>query len=374
MPDNVFNEKKDFLLEVKRDVEKRDSISEEIEKLRIQQKKITKNIASEEKSIADEIASTLKKRKQEIADTYDDRLDDNRARKKKVSNKRDKKKTERMKKRMEDETMHIKKEQREYDVEIKTLLRKNRVPSFCSSKLYFIMFMPSASEIIPMILAFLAFFVGVPGAVTLLIRKLVLEKKTDINMAFWCVLIMAVFVIIQLIIYFAVYNSTKNRHQDTLTQARSIMDKMKANDRQVQAIKSSISKDKDESAYDLGAYDTKLKNLDEEADAIGREKQEALRVFEEETKKLITDEINGRRLQAVEDMKAEKKTIQKKISDGEKEYSEMVLKISNQYASYIGEEFCKEDKLADLIAFMEDGQAETVSEAISIYKGQKASK
>ena len=57
MPDNVFNEKKDFLLEVKRDVEKRDSISEEIEKLRIQQKKITKNIASEEKSIADEIAS-----------------------------------------------------------------------------------------------------------------------------------------------------------------------------------------------------------------------------------------------------------------------------------------------------------------------------
>ena len=108
MPDNVFNEKKDFLLEVKRDVEKRDSISEEIEKLRIQQKKITKNIASEEKSIADEIASTLKKRKQEIADTYDDRLDDNRARKKKVSNKRDKKKTERMKKRMEDETMHIK--------------------------------------------------------------------------------------------------------------------------------------------------------------------------------------------------------------------------------------------------------------------------
>ena len=44
MPDNVFNEKKDFLLEVKRDVEKRDSISEEIEKLRIQQKKITKNV------------------------------------------------------------------------------------------------------------------------------------------------------------------------------------------------------------------------------------------------------------------------------------------------------------------------------------------
>lgn len=374
MPDNVFNEKEDFLIAVKKDVEKRDAISEEIESLRLQEKRLTKNIASEENSIADEITSTLKKRKQEISDTYDDRLDDNRARKKKVSNKRDKKKNERMKERMEEETKHIKKEQIEYDVEIKTLLKKDRVPSFCASKLYFIMFMPNMSEIIPMILAFMVYFVGIPGGVTFILKKVIFEKKTNINMAFWCVLIMALLIIVQLILYFVIYNTTKNRHQDTLTQARNILDKIKANNRQAKAIRNAISKDKDESAYNLGAYDNKLKKLDKEADAISQEKQEALKVFEEETKQLITDEINGRRLQAVEDLKAEKKNIQKKISEGEKLYSDMVLKISNQYASYIGEEFCKEEKLEDLIALMEEGQANTVSEAISMYKGQRTSR
>jgi hypothetical protein len=51
-----------------------------------------------------------------------------------------------------------------------------------------------------------------------------------------------------------------------------------------------------------------------------------------------------------------------------------VLYISNKYAKYIGEDLCKEDKLSDLITLMEEGQADTVSEAINLYKGQKSSK
>lgn len=51
-------------------------------------------------------------------------------------------------------------------------------------------------------------------------------------------------------------------------------------------------------------------------------------------------------------------------------YSDKVLQITNQYASYLGEEFCREDKLSDLIAIMEEGQAATVSEAINFYKGK----
>lgn len=66
---------------------------------------------------------------------------------------------------------------------------------------------------------------------------------------------------------------------------------MKANDRQADAIKNSINKDKDESAYNLDAYDEKLANLDAEADTIGAEKQEALRAFEADTRQLIIDEI-----------------------------------------------------------------------------------
>lgn len=375
MPENVFNEKADFLLQVRDEVAKRDSMAAELDKMKTYQKKLNKNIVAEEKSIADEIASTIKKRKQEISATYDDRLDDNRARKKKVASKRDKKKNQRMNERIEDETKHIKENNRDLDVELKTLLKKNKVPSYCSTKLYFIMFNPHGmGEIFAMLLSFLVYFAGIPGLVALLVKNFYLEGKKDINEAFWVVLIVALGVILQLIIYFLIFNSTKVKHGDVMAQARSIRDKMKANDRQADAIKVSINKDKDESAYNLDSYDEKMAKLDEEADTIGDEKKEALKVFEEKTKQLIIDEINGRRLQTLEDMKAEKKELEEKITKGEKMYSDKVLQITKDYASYLGEDMCKQDKLNDLISLMADGEAETVSQAISLYKGQKSSK
>jgi hypothetical protein len=375
LPENVFNEKMDYLVNARHEVMQRDSIAEQISSLKASMKKLTKNIVAEEKSIADEIASTTRKRKQEISSTYDDRLDDNRDRQKKVSAKRSKKKSQRMDARYQDETKHIRDNDRDLEVEMKTLLKKNRVPSFVASKLYFIMFMPRGiAEFGGMLLSFLIYFAGIPGIVVLVIKKLVLEARENINMAFWCVLVAALMVIIQLIIYFAILSATKLRHQEVIAQARNIRDKSKANKRQMAAIKNSISKDKDESGYDLDAYDQKLAQLDAEADSIGKEKQEALRVFEDETKQLITDEINGRRLQTLEDMKAEKSALEDKLAECEKQYSDKVLQITNQYASYIGEDLCREDRLADLIALMEDEQAETVSEAIGIYKGQKSSR
>lgn len=375
MPANVFNEKSDFILQVRDEVAKRDSMAAELEKMKAHQKKLTKSIAAEEKSIADEIASTIKKRKQEITATYDERLDDNRARKKKVANKRDKKKNQRMNERIEDETKHIKENNRELEVEMKTLLKKHKVPSFCSSKLYFIMFNPKGiGEILGMLVSFLIYFAGIPGLVAFLVNKLALSGKQNVNTAFWVVLVVAIMVVIQLIMYFLIYNSTKIRHGDVIKQARSIQDKMKANDRQADAIKNSINKDKDESVYNLGSYDEKMANLDDEAETISDEKKEALRVFEEKTKQLIVDEINGRRLQTVEDMKAEKKELDEKIAKGEKMYSDKVLQISKDYASFIGEDMCKQDKLNDILALMADGDAETVSEAISLYRGQKSSK
>lgn len=375
MSENIFNEKVDYLVSAKEEVAKRDSMAAELDKMKSYRKKLTRSIANEEKSIADEISTTIKKRKQEIAGIYDDRLDDNRARKKKVSDKRDKKKNQRINERIQDETKDIRDNTRELEIEIKTLLKKNRVSSFVSTKLFFIMFMPRGiGEFGAMLLSFLIYFAGIPAAAMGIIYTFILSEKKNINTAFWCVLVAAVFVVLQLIIYFIVYSRTKLRHQDVVAQARSLRDKIKANGRQIDAIRNSINKDRDESRYDLGSYDEKLAGLEDEADAIGKEKQEALRTFEDETKQIIIDEINGRRLQTLEDLKAEKRELEDKITKGEKLYSEKVLQITNQYASYLGEDLCRQDRLADLIAIMEDQDADTVSEAISLYKGQKSSK
>lgn len=375
MAENVFDEKQDYIIAARDEVIKRDEYAANVDRMKQQNKKLSKNIASEEKSISDEIATTIRKRRQEIQSTYDDRLDDNRARKKKVANKRDKKKEERMDKRYHEETKGLRESNKDLQVEMQTLLRKYKLPSFCGKKLYFALFYArNVKEFGLKILSFLIGFCGIPGFVTILVKKLVLDTKKDINVAFWCALVAAGTFILLLLIYFAIYSRTKIKHMDALTQARSIRDKMIANKRQAKAIRHSISKDHDDSQYNLDAYDEKLDNLDAEADAIGKEKQEALRTFEEETTAMITEEINNRRLPALEALKEEKANLENEVAAEEKRFSDQTLLVANKYAAVLGEDLCRQDKLEELIAIMQEGQAETVSEAIRVYKGQRPSK
>ena len=375
MAENVFDEKQDYIIAARDEVIKRDEYAANVDRMKQQNKKLSKNIASEEKSISDEIATTIRKRRQEIQSTYDDRLDDNRARKKKVANKRDKKKEERMDKRYHEETKGLRESDKDLQVEMQTLLRKYKLPSFCGKKLYFALFYArNVKEFGLKILSFLIGFCGIPGLVTILVKKLVLDTKKDINVAFWCALVAAGTFILLLLIYFAIYSRTKIKHMDALTQARSIRDKMIANKRQAKAIRHSISKDHDDSQYNLDAYDEKLDNLDAEADAIGKEKQEALRTFEEETTAMITEEINNRRLPALEALKEEKANLENEVAAEEKRFSDQTLLVANKYAAVLGEDLCRQDKLEELIAIMQEGQAETVSEAIRVYNGQRPSK
>ncbi len=372
MAENTFNEKQDYIEAARDDVIKRDELAESVDRMKQQSKKLSKSIASEEKSIADEISSTIKKRRQEIQATYDDRLDDNRSRRKKVANKRDKKKEERMDKRYHEETKDLRQSDKDLKVEMQTLLRKHNMPSFCGKKLFFSLFYArNIKEVGTKLLAFLIGFAGIPGLVTFLIKQFVLDEKKDVNMPFWCVLIAAVSFVILLIIYFVIYMNTKLKHPDVMRQARSIRDKMIANHKQAAAIRHSINKDNDESQYNLDAYDEKIKNLDAEADEIGKEKQEALRTFEEETRDMITEEIHGRRMPALESLKEEKESLEKEAADEEKRFSDQTLLVTNKYGAILGEDLCRQDRLEELIRIMQEGQADTVSEAIAVYKGQK---
>ena len=205
MAENIFNEKQDYIVAARDEVIKRDEYAANIDRMKQQQKKLSRSIASEEKSIADEIATTIKKRRQDIQSTYDDRLDDNRARKKKVANKRDKKKEERMDKRYHEETKSLRESDKDLKVEMQTLLRKYKLPSFCGKKLYFALFYArNVREFGLKLLTFIIGFGGIPGLVTFLVKKLVLDTKKDINVAFWCALIAAGTLIVLFLIYFAI--------------------------------------------------------------------------------------------------------------------------------------------------------------------------
>lgn len=365
--DNVFEENQEYLISAREMVSAVEDLRDDLDAARLLQKKSTKNIAQEEKSINDEIASTLKRRKDEIAESYDKQIDTNNSKIKRMQSKKDKKKSERMEARIENETAELREQNRQLKIETKTLFKQNHVPAFCNSNFYYYLFAPKgADEIFRLFLIIVGFCVCVPAVV---ISVLLNTKFSEGSHLAACVLIAAVIIIAEFIIYFIIFNLTKVKHRDPIMEGRKTRNTIRANDKAIKAIKNSIAKDKDESVYNLGKYDDKIKELEAEGSDISGQKIEALKVFEAETKQVITDEIIGRRQPKVDAMKEDLKQLNSKITSMEENLSEMELTLTNKYETYLGKDLCTEEKLSDLISIMEDGSASTVSEAIKIYKG-----
>lgn len=363
MAENTYTESIDFLVNARDDLKNYDAMADQLDDLKSQEKKLSRNIASEDKSITNEIANTIKKRRQDIIKTFDDRLDDNRSRRKSTLNSRNKKKAQRMNARIEEETSDYVRDNKHLDSEMNTMLKKNNVTTFVGTKIYSIMFMPSVSEYLFALLALAIYFAGIPALLILIAKGSFMKKAAG-----WAVTVFGVLVVVALaLLYILIFKNTKIEHPEVIKEARSIRNKMNANKRKVKSIKNSISKDEDESMYNLSAYDEKLAEFDAEAEKIAADKTDALQEFEEDTTKRITDEINEKRLPKLEEMQAGKAALDAQIQGLEQQFDQLASLINEKYKPVFGEELCDLDSVNNLITYMSDERAKTVSEAIALH-------
>lgn len=368
MQDSVFNENVDYLYQVQTDLEAVEQLKKELAEYKNQEKNLKKAITSEEKSIQDEIAQTIRKRKSEIEKTYDDQIDANKSKSRSVRTKRDKAKSKRVDERVSYETAELTEENRQLQVEMKTLFKAQHVPTFCMGEFFYSLFMTKRIlEIVTLVVTLIVVYIGVPTLLYVLSAHVLFEDNA--NQTFLCAMLVSVVLFIISFIYVLMMNKVKLQHYETLTEGRNLKDQIAANKRQMKAIRNKINKDKDDSQYGLEKYDTKLEELDEELNQISQEKQDAMTVFESETKQILTNEVNDRRLGRLEQMKASIEEMEERMTVLDEDIQNSSLAIANNYGAILGKEFCTPSKVADLISLMEDGTADTVSEAIAAYKG-----
>ena len=180
------------------------------------------------------------------------------------------------------------------------------------------------------------------------------------------VVISQAIVIAEFIIYFIVFNLAKVKNLEIVNEGRRIRNKVRANNKQIRIIRNSITRDKDESVYNLGKYDEKLSELEAEREDISNRKLEAIKVFENDTKQVIT----GRRQPKIDALKADLKQLEEKINAMESQLADMQSHLTDSYVTFLGKDLLTEEKLSDLISIMEEGTASTVSGAIEVYKGE----
>ena len=368
MQDNVFDENVDYLYQVRADLEAVEQLKKELAEYKSQEKNLKKAIASEEKSIQDEINQTIRKRKNEIEKTYDDQIDTNKDKTRSVKAKRDKVKSKRMGERVSMETADLTEENRQLNMEMKTLFKAQHVPAFCKSDFFYSLFMTKrVSEFFVLLISLVVAYVGIPTIMYMLSVNVFFKESKQMTLLSTLTVSLTLFVLG--LIYVTILNRVKLRHYDILLEGRNYKDQIAANEKQMKAIKNKISKDKDDSVYGLDKYDDMLSELEDELDQISEEKQNALTVFENDTKQLLINEVNDRRLGKVEQMKADVEHVEESAVELDNNIQNASRAIVNNYGAILGKEFCNPDRVEDLISLMEDGSADTVSEAIAAYKG-----
>jgi hypothetical protein len=335
-----------------------------LEKFRLEEKSLEKELEAERRAVTDAITVTVKKRVEEINGTYDKEIGKGQERLKRVRSKREKAKSQGVKERIAEETLELRDSNHELKHQMKNEFIQDRVPGFCKSTWYYSLYYTRGfSEFFILLLTLLVCFLVIPFGVYTLLPK----KSTYFLMGIY-------FAAILLFggLYIFINNKTKVRHQQALKKGRAIRDQIKSNRKKIRMITSAIKRDRDEAVYDLEKYDDEIAQLEQDLADIAAKKKEALNTFDKVTKTIISDEIAGNSRARMEQLESDYASAADNSREAEIRVKEQTLFITDNYESYIGKEFMTPEILDELADIIRMGKASTISEAETVYKESKS--
>jgi hypothetical protein len=349
-----LNEIKDYLLELNGNIANSKLQKDEAEKL----EKAVRNL---EKDITEEIQLTIKKRRGEIEDTFDQQISKLRDRARKIKEQRNKAKSSKISERIDAETAPLRMENNSLRLEAETIARQEKLPFFCNTKLYLALYYPSCFTDILIIFAALAI-------ILLLIPCSIYFLVLPVEKIIYMVLTYVVTVLVFGSIYLSIGNYTKDKYWAKILQIREIRGHIRGNGKKISGIRKRIKKDRDESGYGLQGYDEELAALEKEEDDILAQKKDALTVFENETSRIITTEIQDSYKDKLSELKSEHERIKSSLTQTEEKIKALTIKIAGDYEPFLGKDLMTLDRLEALSNIILAGNAATISEAIAFYR------
>ena len=247
------------------------------------------------------------------------------------------------------------------NAEITRSFKEYHIPSFCKSRLYYALFQPKKKN--DYLICVIAIFIFA-GLIPFIITRFV--DTTFLKVLLWILL-----VVFFAAIYFLIYSLTrKGEKNEVLIKARSNVDRIADNKEFIKKRNKNIKADPDESQYNLYEYDQKVEAAKEDYDAIVKEKEEAVANFEavesvnirqtmEEEKAQIFEELD----KEIDQMKKDMDTRTENLQGAQSRFAE--------YSEFFEDKNIKSEKLDELISIINDGNAQTISEAMEFQKGGK---
>lgn len=358
MEENVLSQGVDEVHVIKEMLVSLNECKERWDLLEAEEKRSEKNIAGKNKLIQEETINTIKKRRDEIEAAYNDQLEKTKIKIKKTRSKKEKSKSVKVNERIQIETKELNEEYHVLRQNWLGIVKENKIPSICKFNLFYSLYMPKYfSDFFSIFIVLLFLLYLIPCGIYFLLL-------TD-QRIIYLVGIYSGVVIIPGGIYMLIENTVKDKHISYLKEIQILRGKMKANQKEKKKIIKKIGKDKDESVYDLNNFDEMIDSFNEELNSIDIEKGESLKVFEEQTKLIIGNEIKGRHEEELNQLELALKSVQEEKRKIEERIKTTSLHIANTYEVYMGREMMNLEKLDKLSDLMKEKQLSTISEGLA---------
>ena len=319
------------------------------------QKSLDMALSQLKKNIEKEKATTISSRRGEYESEFNKQIKALESEIKSINDKRQKARSQGVKVRIDEQIKPYQDEIKFLKTQLAKLVSDSGLSGICRTRLFYSLFMPSGlGEWFRLIVLILICLVAPYLAACLITQNHILRY----------VIAIAVIMLI-VIIYVAVSVNAKGRNPQAAMQGRGIVNNIKADEKQIKLIRRNISRDKDDSFYDLREFDDELAQKNQERENVVRKKEEGLSQFDAVTKNVLCDEIDARFAEKLNETQTGFNEITEKVKELSSKVSTEELWINNSYSQYIGTRNLEPATLEKLKGFIDSGEAQSVSDAVA---------
>ena len=318
------------------------NLKQEEDQLRSEEARTRTELEAEEKKLKADIDRSIKERLNEINRTYDGEISKAKDELKKAQAKREKARNQSVKARIAEETKGPLDEAAEKLRNMKEAFRKQHMPAFTTTRLYYSLFMPHRfKDFLLLVFLIVICFIAVPCAILLFGG-----------------------------IYIGISNATKTPpgHMEMLRMGRDTWDEIRAARKTAKRIEQNIANETDDGAYDLAVYDDEIAQVTQRLNEASRKKQEALTNFETVNRNIITDELTQNARPRIEQLSSDHAVAARRLQEVSSERQTRTLAMADDYEVYLGKENMTRERLQALSDIMAEGQVRNISEAVDEYR------
>ena len=360
---DILNGGTNELLQLKEELQGQIAVQEEIKNLQGEVGRLEKKLASEEKAVQSLINDAVNKARNEMAKGFDKDINHEQMNIKETKDKKAKEKAKGVKKRIESETESYVAENKALRKEIKDNFRERGIPRYCDSTWFYTLFMPKG---IKDILILVLVVICVVFAIPMLLSNIIADK-------WWTkAIIYVITVLLEAAVYITIYLLTTDKDKYILEEMRENRTRVRENTAKVRQIKRGIKKDTDESMYNLGEFDSKIKEYEQAVTDITAKKNAALEEFDNNTKAQIIEDLTSKNQERIDNARNEAENSKSAMSDSEQKLKDITDKINETYGNVLGNDMLSISKVDKMIELIEEGQASNINEAINKIRANNA--